>query len=189
MRLSIRHDHTLAQLPTLGPDTQLYEFNCHEFSLLSLHNRLNFYSDHERYNEEYVLQSRNPQGNPTFFKVFELNLQNLVYDSAALLYDLELEGDLYRVFLMVNEKCVATYHPARRRCRITAFAPSTPLHLSLLRNNSVHIKFIMNDNSEETDTVRLFYTTGYVATPTTPDTLQLFDPAISFPVLNKKIIV
>lgn len=187
MRLSIRHDHTLTQLPNLGPDTQLYEFNCHEFSLLALKNRLNFYSDHERYNDEYVLQSRNPESHPMFFKVYELDLGKLVYESASLLYDLELDGELYRVFLVINEKCVATYHPTRKRCKVGAFSLNTPLPLSLLRDNRVQIKFIMSDNSEENDTVRIFYTAGYTAPRDPPATLQLQDPAIAFPVQSGRI--
>lgn len=187
MQLSIRHDHTLAALPTLGPNTQLYEFNCHEFSLLALPNRLNFYSDQERYNEAFVLQSRNPDDNPLFFKVYELDLRDLVYESAALLYDLELEGDLYRVFLMVNEKCVATYQPVRRRCALSAFSAAVPLHLALLRDNRVQVKFIMSDNSEDTDTVRLFYTAGYTAAKTTPASLQLLDPPLAFPVRDGRV--
>lgn len=162
MQLSIHHDQTLAALPTLPPDVQLYEFNCHEFPLSSLFNRLNFYSDHERYNESYVLQSRNPEQNKTFFKIYEIDLKDVVYESSSASYDYEMEGELYKVFLFIDERCVATYQPVRKRCRIGAFTSTVPLSTSFLRRHRVQLKFMMGDNSEETDVVRLFYTTGYV---------------------------
>lgn len=162
MQMSIHHDQTLAALPTLAPDVQLYEFNCHEFPLPSLFNRLNFYTDHERYNDSYVLQSRNPEQNKLFFKIYEIDLKDVVYASSSASYDYEMEGELYKVFLFVDERRVATYDPVRKRCRIGAFTPSIPLSTSFLRRHRVQLKFMMSGDSEDTDVVRLFYTTGYV---------------------------
>lgn len=186
--MSIHHDYTLAELPSIGADMQLYEFNCHEFALSGLFNRLNFYSDPERYNEQYMLQSRNPQSNKLFFKIYELSIGNYVYPSAALLYDIELEGNLFKAYLFMNEKYVATYSPVGKKCRIGAFTLEVPLEACLLEGNDIRIKFLMNDDSEDTDIVRIYYTTGYLKEKAVEAAaLRLASPSISYSVQDGRI--
>jgi hypothetical protein len=190
MKMSIHHDHTLAALPSLDDQTQLYEFNCHEFALSGLFNRLNFYSDPERYNADYMLQSRNPGSNKLFFKLYELSLGNYVYPSAALLYDVELEGDLFKAYLFINEKYVATYVPSNKKSVINAFTLEVPLETALLNTNEIKIKFLMSTNSEDTDTIRLYYTCGYLKNKnSSPTSFRMFSPSVQHPVVDGRIVL